>query len=232
MTEIADPLLRLEAALPQLQGAVSQQHLGKALGLAIAACAEVPQRIQRLESLVRAYALLPEYLGQRAADIADAAETILDLGERMESAASADDLDSIARDVKRLEGPINILGRSAVMLADAYARDHVAPLTALERLLKRLGRDDVSNAIGQLRLMAAGLASASLALPEKLEALQDARHALTNDLTRLASDPEVDAFLTGFATNGSVTLSLVTRNVLDWLGDQSALDQFTVQPVD
>ena len=232
MSEIVDPLVRLEAALPHLQGAVHQQHLGKALNNAIAACAEVPQRIERLNTLVQTYVLLPDYLAQRDADIADATETILDLGERMEGAAGPDDLEAIGRDVKRLDTALNILGRSAIMLTDAYARDHVAPLTALERLLRRLGRDDVANGIGQLRVMVSGMPSAGLALPERLKALQDARHALADDLTKLASDPEVDAFLTGFATRGSVTLSLVTRKVLDWLGDQAALDQFTVQPVD
>lgn len=232
MSETIDPLLRLETALPHLQGAVNQQHLGKALSAAVTACADVPQRIDRLKSLAETYALLPDYLGQRSGDIKDATETIFDLGERMESASEPDDLDTIARDVRRLDTPLSALHRSALMLADAYTREHIAPLGALERLLRHLGRVEVANAIGQLRAMASGLPSASLSLPEKLKALQDARDALTNDLTRLASDPEVDAFLTGFATKGSVKLSLVTRKVLDWLGDQSALDQFIVQPID
>ncbi|MEJ1156639.1 hypothetical protein [Prosthecomicrobium sp. N25] len=232
MSATTDPLLRLEAALPHLKGAVNQQHLGKALSAAVTACADVPQRLDRLKSLADTYALLPDYLGLRGADIKDATETILDLGERMESATQPEDLDAIVRDIKRLDASLNTLHRSAQMLTDAYARDHVAPLGALERLLRRLGRDQDANSIGQLRTIASSLPTAGRALPEKLKALQDARLALTSDLTRLASDPEVDAFLTGFATKGNVKLSLVTRKVLDWLGDKSALDQFIVQPLD
>lgn len=232
MTEMTDPLLRLEAALPHLQGAVKQQHLGKALSAAATACAEVPQRIDRLTALGDTFALLPGYLAQRAGDIGDPLDIVLDLGETMESAAQVEDLEAIVRDVKRLDTALANLHRSAMTLTEFYARDHVAPLSALERLLRHLGRDEVANAIGQLRVMATGLPSAGLLLPDKLKALQEARNALTSDLTRLASDPEVDAFLTGFATKGSVTLSLVTKKVLEWLGDQSALDQFTVQPID
>lgn len=232
MSETVDPLLRLEAALPHLQGAVNQQHLGKALSAAAAACADMPQKIERLGALSTTFSRLPGYLSQRAGDIADPIEMILDLGETMESAAEVPHLEAIVRDVKRLDAALSTLHRSALTLTDAYAREHVAPLSALERLLRHLGREEVASAIGQLRLLASGLPSAGLSLPEKLKALQDARDALSSDLTRLASDSEVDAFLTGFATKGSVTLSLVTRKVLDWLADQSALDQFTVQPID
>lgn len=227
-----DPLDRLEAALPHLQGAVSQQHLGKALSLAVTATADMPQRIDRLKALGESCALLPQYIVQRAAEIKDAAETVLDLGETMEAASEPAHLEAVVRDVKRLEPAISALHRSVLALTDLYVRDHVLPLSALEKLLRRLGRDEVASAIAQLRVMSSGLASAGASLPDKLKALQDARAALTNDLTRLASDPEVDAFLTGFATRGSIRLSLVTPKVLAWLEEQGALDQFTVQPID
>ena len=231
MSETVDPLLRLEAALPLLQGAVDQQHLGNALSVATTACADVPRKTERLRSLASTFARLPEYLSQRKGDILDSADMILDLGKSMESASEIQHLETIVREVKRLDSALSTLHRSALALTEVYAREHVAPLSALERLLRRLGREEVANAIGLLRAMDSGLPSAGLLLPEKVAALQDARDALSSDLTRLASDPEVDAFLTGFATKGSVTLSLVTRKVLDWLGDQSALDQFTVQPI-
>lgn len=232
MNENFDPLDRLEAVLPHLQGAVNQQHLGKALEAAAIACADLPQRTQRLKALAASFALLPGYLGQRAADIGDATDTILDFGETMEGAAEIEDLEAIGRDVRRLDPALGMLHRSVIALAESYAREHIAPLSALERLLRRLNRDEVANAVSQLRVMDNGLASAGLLLPEKLKALQDAREALAQDLNRLSSDPEVDAFLTGFATSGSVTLSLVTKNVLNWLRDQSALDQFTVHSID
>jgi hypothetical protein len=232
MTETIDPLERLEAALPHLRGAVGQQHLGKALSLAVTATADVPQRLERLKALGASYGLLPDYLLQRAAEIKEAAETVLDLGETMEAAFKPEDLEAVVRDVKRLEPAVNSLHRSVLTLTELYTRDHVLPLSALEKLLRRLGRDQVANAIGQLRLMSSGLATASVSLPDKLKALQDAREALSDDLTKLASDPEVDAFLTGFATKGSIKLSLVTPKVLAWLGEQGALDQFTVQPID
>ncbi|MEG8049004.1 hypothetical protein QP178_03550 [Sphingomonas aurantiaca] len=232
MTETIDPLERLEAALPNLRGAVSQQHLGKALSLAVTASADVPQQVERLKSLGESYALLPGYLLQRAAEIKEAAETILDFGETMAGASEPEQLEAVLRDVKWLDPSVKALNRSVFALTELYTRDHVLPLSALEKLLRRLGRDEVANAIGQLRLMSAGLASAGVSLPEKLKALQDAREALSTDLTKLASDPEVDAFLTGFATKGSIKLSLVTPKVLAWLGEQGALDQFTVQPID
>lgn len=232
MTGTIDPLERLEAALPYLQGAVSQQHLGKALSLAVTASADVPQRIERLKALGESYALLPGYLIQRAAEIKEATETVLDLGETMEAASEPEHLEAVVRDVRRLEPAVSSLHRSVLALTELYTRDHVLPLSALEKLLRRLGRDEVANAIGQLRLMSSGLASAGVSLPDKLKALQEAREALTNDLTKLASDPEVDAFLTGFASKGSIKLSLVTPKVLVWLGEQAALDQFTVQPID
>jgi hypothetical protein len=231
MSETVDPLLRLEAALPLLKGAVEQQHLGKALSAATTACADVPRKSERLRSLASAFAQLPEYLSHREGDILDSVDMILDLGKTMESATEIQHLETIVRDVKRLDTALSTLHRSALALTEIYAREHVAPLSALERLLRRLGREEVANAIGLLRVMESGLPSAGLLLPEKVAALQLARDALSSDLTRLASDPEVDAFLTGFATKGSVTLSLVTGKVLEWLGDQSALDQFTVQPI-
>ncbi|UUL82537.1 hypothetical protein [Sphingomonas qomolangmaensis] len=232
MTETMDPLERLEAALPHLRSAVSQQHLGKVLNLAVTASAEVPQRVERLKALSASYALLPGYVLQRATEIKEATETVLDLGETMEAASEPEHLEAVVRDVKRLEPAVNSLNRSVLALTELYTRDHVLPLSALEKLLRRLGRDEVANAIGRLRVMSSGLATASVSLPDKLKALQDAREALTNDLTELASDLEVDAFLTGFATKGSVKLSLVTPKVLAWLGEQGALDQFTVQPID
>lgn len=232
MSDAADPLVQLENALPQLQGAVEQQHLGKALAAASLASADVPQRIERLNALAAALALLPAYFHLRSTDIREAAEAILDLGETMESAASVEDLESITREVRKLDQFLGTLHRSALVLADAYAREHIAPLSALERLLHRLGRSEVASAVGELRRLENGLASAGVLLPVKLAALQEAREALARDLTRLASDPEVDRFLTGFAVKGSVTLTLVTKTVLDWLGEQSALDQFTVQPID
>ncbi|MDH4744205.1 hypothetical protein OMP43_09275 [Sphingomonas sp. CBMAI 2297] len=232
MTGTIDPLERLEAALPYLQGAVSQQHLGKALSLAVTASADVPQRIERLKALGESYALLPGYLIQRAAEIKEATETVLDLGETMEAASEPEHLEAVVRDVRRLEPAVSSLHRSVLALTELYTRDHVLPLSALEKLLRRLGRDEVANAIGQLWLMSSGLASAGVSLPDKLKALQEAREALTNDLTKLASDPEVDAFLTGFVSKGSIKLSLVTPKVLVWLGEQAALDQFTVQPID
>jgi hypothetical protein len=232
MSDIVDPLVMLEEALPQLQGAVDQQDLGQALVAASTACTDMPLRIQRLNALSATLALLPNYLKQRAADIREANETILDLGETMDGAETVDDLESIAREARKLDPSLGALHRSALNLAEAYARDHIAPLSALERLLHRLGRTEVATAVGELRRMDSGLASAGLQLPTKLAALQEAREALARDLTTLASDPEVDAFLTGFAKNGSVTLTLVTKTVLDWLGEQSALDQFTVQPID
>lgn len=232
MTETVDPLERLEAVLPHLRGAVSQQHLGKALSLAVTASANVPQQVERLKSLSECYALLPGYVLQRTAEIREAAETILDFGETMAGASESEQLEAILRDVKWLDPAVKALNRSVVALTELYARDHVLPLSALERLLRRLGRDEVANAIGQVRLMSAGLASAGVPLPEKLKALQDAREALSTDLTKLASDPEVDSFLTGFATKGSIKLSLVTPKVLAWLGEQGALDQFAVQPID
>ena len=232
MSQNFDPLLRLEDALPHLNSAVNQQHLGKALNAAVAACTEVPQKIERLKSIAATYALLCDFLPQRSEDIEDAAEIILDLGETMENVTEVDSLGSIVRDVRRLDTSLSTLHRSAIVLTEAYVREHVAPLSALERLLRRLGGTDVADAIGQLHLKASRLQFASALLPEKLKEVQDARHALATDLTRVASDPEVDAFLTGFAAKGNVTLSLVTTNVLDWLAEQSALDQFTVQSID
>lgn len=232
MSETADPLLRLEAALPDLQGAVKQQHLGTALGAAIVACEVMPLRLQRLTALIEVFAQLPDYLGPLTARIDDEAADILELGERMAGASDIADLEAIAREVRTLEHTLNRLHAIAIELAAAYAREYIVPLSALEKLLPRLGRADLASAIGRLRMIESGLKSAGNALPERLKSLQDARHALAQDLNRLASDPEVDGFLTGFATNGSVTLALVTKRVLDWLSDQSALDQFTVQPGD
>ena len=232
MSDSVDPLVQLEEALPQLKGAVEQQHLGQALIAASSACTDLPQRIQRLNALSATLTLLTPYLAQRAADIREAAESILDLGETMASAETVEDLESIARDVRKLDPSLGAIHRSALNLADAYARDHIAPLSALERLLRRLGRTEVAAAVAELRRMEGGLVSAGLQLPVKLAALQEAREALAHDLTTLASDPEVDAFLTGFAKHGSVTLTLVTKTVLDWLGEQAALDQFIVQPID
>lgn len=232
MNQTLDPLLRLEGALPHLNSAVNQRHLGKALNAAVAACTEVPQKIERLKSLADTYALLHDFLPQRAADIEDATDVVLDLGEAMESATEIADLEVIVRDVRRLDVSLSTLHRSAIMLVETYVREHVAPLSALERLLRRLGGNEVADAIGQLHLKASRLEFASVLLPEKLKEVQDARQALAHDLTRLASDPEVDAFLTGFATKGSVTLALVTKTVLDWLAEQAALDQFSVQSID
>lgn len=231
MSETVDQLLRLEAALPLLKGAVEQQHLGKALSAAVIACEDVPRKLERLRSLASTIARLTEYLPQRADEILDSVDMILDLGKAMENASEIQHLESIVREVRSLDTALSSLHRSVLALTQFYAREHVAPLSALERLLRRLGREEVANAIEQLRVMESGLPSAGLLLPEKVAALQRERDALSSDLTRLASDPEVDAFLTGFATNGSVTLSLVTGKVLEWLGNQSALDQFTVQPI-
>lgn len=232
MNQAIDPLVRLENTLPHLTTAVSQQHLGKALNGAVAACTDVPQKIERLKSLANTYVLLVEYLPQRAADIQGATDNILDLGETMENVSKIVDLESIERDVKRLDAALSTLHRSAMVMTENYVREHVAPLSALERLLRRLGGNDVANAISELHQKASRLEFASISLPEKLTEVKNARQSLASDLTRLASDPEVDAFLTGFATKGSVPLSLVTKNVIDWLGEQAALEQFTVQPVD
>ncbi len=229
---VTDPLVRLEMALPNLQGAVDQQHLGNALSAAVAACGDMPQRIARLESLATALSLLPGYLSQRRADIKAAIEEILELGEAMEGAANPTDLDAIGKDVRKLDQQLSQIHRSALALVEAYSREFVAPLGALEKLLRKLGRDAVANAIAELTIIERGLASAGHALPDKLKQLLDARAALARDLTTLASDPEVDAFLTAFAKKGSVTLDVVTQRVLKWLADQSALDQFNVQAID
>lgn len=231
MTDI-DSLTRLEAALPLLQSAVDQQHLGKALTRASGATADMPRHIERLTALGATFVLLPDYLKGRALDIRGLAEDILDLGDAMKAAESSEDLDGIVRDAQKIDQFLSALHRAAVALAGVYCRDHVAPLRALEGLFGRMGRTDLADAVEQLYKKESALASAGNALPMKLAELQDARTSLASELTALASDPEVDAFLTSFARGGSVSLSLVTAKVLDWLGDQSALDQFTVNPID
>lgn len=231
MTEI-DVLTRLEEALPLLQPAVDQQHLGKALTQASNATADMPRHIERLTALRATLALLPAYFDRRSADIRDVADDILDLGDMMHKAESADDLDRIIRDVRKMEQYLSILHRTVITLTEAYCRDHVAPLRALEGLFGRLGRADLVRAVEELRRQEAVLPSAGTMLPQKLAELQEARQSLASELTALASDPEVDIFLTSFARAGTVPLGLVTAKVLDWLADQSALDQFMVQPID
>lgn len=231
MTDI-DSLTRLEAALPLLQSAVDQQHLGKALTRASGATADMQRHIERLTALGATLALLPDYLDGRALDIRNVAEDILDLGDAMKAAESSDDLDDIVRDVRKIDQFLSALHRVAVALASAYCRDNVAPLRALEGLFGRMGRTDLADAVDQLHKKESALAAAGNALPAKLAELQDARKSLASELTALASDPEVDAFMTSFARVGSVSLSLVTAKVLDWLADQSALDQFTVNAID
>ncbi len=231
MTDV-DSLTRLEAALPLLQSAVDQQHLGKALTRASGATADMPRHNERLAALGATLSLLPDYLDGRALDIRNVAEDILDLGDAMKAAESSDDLDDIVRDVRKIDQFLSALHRAAVALAGAYCRDNVAPLRALEGLFGRMGRTDLADAVDQLHKKESALAAAGNALPAKLAELQDARKSLASELTALASDPEVDAFLTSFARAGSVSLNLVTSKVLDWLADQSALDQFTVNAIE
>jgi hypothetical protein len=227
-TMTADSVDRLEQYLPKLAVALEQQRLGHALEEVLSSAKGLEYHLNRFHALVSSAVILRDFMETRAVTITEVISDVEELGTSMASAADQASLLSLARYIPDVEKSISRFHREVLAMLERYTTRHIHPLIALGRLLDRMGAGTLGQKLQKLESEAAQVRSGPpLELPKRLESLDTRRIELLSELTALAKDPDVDAFLRALG-HGRTNLKLVTPTVLKWLADQGALDKFFV----
>lgn len=226
---VKDNLVRLEEALPNLAAAQEQKRLGLALQQAQSALQAFEGQLAQFQFLGKATELLAEFLEPVRRDIEDVVDEVEELAAEMEEADSQHELYSISQSFPALaQKHIPRFHRAVLAMVGRYATKNISSLATLGKLLVKIGEKEVGEKLQKLETDVRRLEHVSAAaLPGGIEAIETQRVATQAELTALAEDPEVDAFLMALS-RGQSSLTLVTPKVLVWLDKLNARDQFRV----
>lgn len=229
---MTDALVDLERMLPQLPAAVVQRRIGEGLGQTVEALRDAPALIERLEALLKVTGLT-----RFAADplqkamLDDLAFDAEEIGDRLITAASADDLRAVRESYRQLQLNLGRLEGQVRRHALSALQSEFTPLDVIGTLLRKI---DGAAALGQRLVTLAAEALQSVpgetmaALAQRIERMRRHRVALDAERQSLVEDAEVDRFIEALAAQNA-TLRLVTDRVRQWLDQHGALDRFELR---
>lgn len=229
---MTDPLVSLEALLPDLPAAVEQRRLGDGLARATAALKTSTRQIERIEALLE----LAQDLAYGSDEVqAETVEAVRDeareVGGHFEAAETPLNLDKAVQQYERdLSPAVHNLDRNVRQHWQLVTARQFQPLVAVGELLSRI---DAGSDLGK-RLAACG-ASASTPtsltgrpLLEHVQALLRERERLQARRREEHGEGDIAAFVNALAENRA-SLGMVTEEVRAWLEENHALNKLKVR---
>lgn len=224
---MADTLLELRAMLPSIGPALERRRLGESLSQIAAVVKNADAEIQRLDAVLD-LARLTAFPRQ---DLSDLIGDALDAGKALASASTAEDLRTAS---DAYEEFVRTLPRIGAQVARYWKNEVVAknyrPLISFGMLLEKvenlapLGREMREcgeTAVNTQVIKWPELRDEVVRLEQQLARLQQER------TEKVSAIPAVGEFLIAVG-NGTATLALLTPEVLDWLRENGALENFQV----
>ncbi|MCA3757234.1 MAG: hypothetical protein IM669_06875 [Phenylobacterium sp.] len=230
---MTDVLVELESLVPQMASGLEARRLHTSLGRASEKLVEVPRQARRFEALVDAALALGVASDVTASrSLREAAEEADEIGDLLEGAKSAEDLQYATQELPKLNQALTRLEGVVRQLWRQVVQTEFQSLVAVGDLLTRIERTrDLGERLAEVGRQAVGLAERNgpaEQLGPEIANLRQRRAALDLELHQLTDNPEVDEFL-GAVTRDSATLRHVTPAVSEWLERSNALDAFAVR---
>lgn len=230
---MTDVLIDLEALAPNIAAAVEARRLGNSVGRASQRLADAPRQAARFGALIDA-ALALEALADANArrSLQQAVGEAEDIGEGLETASTAEDLQYVSEDFPKFTGALGSLDNVLRQLWRQTVQSEFQSLISVGRVLGHIPKTlDLGARLQQVGHEAEALAErpplAEQFAPE-IARLRQSRAALDAELHQVTDNEEVDAFLAA-VTRDAATLAHVTGSVFEWLKRYGALEAFSVR---
>ncbi|POF62923.1 hypothetical protein CFR73_01695 [Novacetimonas maltaceti] len=227
--EMTWSLKQVEDLLPQLPSAVERRKLGERLREAVQALRAAPQQIQRIRTLMELADVL-ECSSDLLDEVRDAA---LEIGEELENVSDPEVLHTATDEYRRTLIPA--VGRLEHALRErcrVFTAERFQPQVGIGKLLTQM---HVPDNLGE-RLVACAQQGMQLAtqgtVAEMLSGLRTRLaelDALQRERSTRIPDGEVGGFIAALVEERA-TLAMVTPDVVQWLAEHGALEDFVVRP--
>ena len=232
---MSDHLIELEALAPQVAEALEGRKLSGSLGRASEKLADTPKQVARFKALVEVANALGANSDQNAKRVLlEAAEAADEIGEGLETASKAEDLQYVSEDFPKFGSALRTLDTVLRQLWRQTVISDFQSLVPVGELLARISKTaDLGERLRDVGREAQNLVDRNVPadqLGADIIRLRQVRANLDTELHRLTDNEEVDTFLSA-VTSDTATLAQVTPAVSQWLRNSGALEAFAVRGV-
>lgn len=227
--EMTWSLKQVEDLIPQLPSAVERRKFGERLREAVQVLNDASQQIPRIKTLMELADVL-EYSSESMVEVRDAA---LEIGEKLENVSDPEVLHTATDEYQRTLRPeVNRLERGLRERCRVFTAERFQPQVSIGKLLTQmhipdnLGARLVNCAQQGMQLATQGAVAEILSgLRTRLAELD----ALQRERSTRIPEGEVGNFIAALVEERA-TLAMVTPDVVQWLAEHGALEDFVVRP--